>query len=279
MIKVTPYELTVIADYINKLSGIYLDHSKAYLIEGRLGPLLDELHCSSYLELINKIKNTPTLGMTARLIDAISTNETSFFRDQKPFDLFQFKILPDHLDRIAAHTSPAENSIKIWSAACSTGQEVYSLAIAICELLRDSIHNYRISILGTDISEATIAKANQGIYTQIEMERGLPKRILYKYFTQEGRYWKICDQLRNMVYFKKRNLLEPLTDLGKFDVIFCRNVAIYFSIENRKMMFQQIIDRLYPNGALVIGSTESLHGIVDHYKRHEYHNAVFYTVN
>ncbi len=274
MIKITPEELTLISRYVHDLTGIVLDNSKAYLIEGRLGPLLDEFGCSNYKELYQKAKSDFQKKIENRIIDAITTNETFFFRDNSPFELLKHKILPDLIDRVEASKLPPK--IHIWSAACSTGQEVYSIGIIIKELLTDWMR-WNIRILGTDISDAAIAKASYGSYNRTEISRGLSTTLLNKYFTQTmNNSWRINDEIRSMAYFKRHNLLDSFAGIGKFDIILCRNVAIYFSPENRKRIFNNIANQLNPHGILIIGASESLLGITDRFERKEYMRSIFY---
>ena len=159
--------------------------------------------------------------------------------------------------------------LKVWSAASSTGQELYSVAIVLKELL-GNLSQYTVKLLGTDISDAAIAQASNGKYNKFEIERGLARDKLNKYFTVSGQTWKINDQIRSMVNFRKLNLMQPFTGLGKFDIVLCRNVAIYFTLEDRKKLFNKIADVLEPDGYLLIGSTESLTGICPRFipKRH-----------
>lgn len=267
--KIKSDELTVLAKFIHDRCGIVLDKSKAYLLESRLTPIAEELGCSSFRELYNKALADRSLGVTNKIVDAISTNETSFFRDQKPFEMLKFKVIPDVLDR-------GNKALNIWSAACSTGQEVYTIAVTLHELLGASINQYRIKILGTDISDSAIVQASKGVYTQFEIGRGVPQAMLPKYFTRVGASWKIRDELRALALFRKLNLMENFNTVGKFDIIFCRNVAIYFSMENRKKLFAKLAAQLNPKGVLLIGSTESLFGVTDRFTRREYHNSTFY---
>jgi chemotaxis protein methyltransferase CheR len=273
--KVTPEELQRLARFVHDKCGIVLDSSKAYLVESRLLPLLREKNLTSFGELYNQAVRNPV--MANRIIDAISTNETSFFRDQRPFELLKFKIFPDVLDAIS-RTGAGGKSVNIWSAACSTGQEVYTIAVTLHELLGGSISQYRIKISGTDISDTAIVQSSRGIYSQFEIGRGFPQNLLKKYFVSDGLSWRVKDELRAMTFFRKINLMEPFGAMGKFDIIFCRNVAIYFSLPNRKSLFERIAAQLNPHGALIIGSTESLFGVTDRFVRREYHNSVFYSL-
>ncbi len=208
------------------------------------------------------------------IIDAITTNETLFFRDKGPFELLQHKILPEIIDARSTKSS-LKPRIKIWSAASSTGQELYSIAIVIKELLKDST-DYLFTLSGTDISDAAVAQASYGKYNRFEIERGLDKKYLQKYFTLFGDSWKIKDEIRAMVNFKKLNLMQPFTSLGKFDIIFCRNVAIYFTLEDRKKLFNKLADSLADDGYLVIGSTESLTGVCPRFVPKRHLRSIFY---
>lgn len=275
--KIAPKELQLIAKLVYEQSGIMLDQNKAYLLESRLTPLLAELACPGYMDLYNRVIADRTKALTHKLIDAMSTNETSFFRDQKPFDMLKFKILPDLSDRLASSASLSK-PITIWSSASSTGQEVYSIAICLHELLGASISKYRIKIVGTDIADSAIVQASRATYSAFEIGRGMPQNLLRKYFIQDGTNWRVRDELRSMAFFRKQNLMQPFTVLGKFDIIFCRNVAIYFSMPDRQSLFNRIADQLNPDGSLVIGSTESLYGVSERYERRAYHNSVFYEV-
>lgn len=254
-----------------------LDQSKAYLLEARLAGLVAELQCASFNELYYKAKADASGKIRNAIIDAVSTKETLFFRDASPFELLQHKILPELIDRrLGRQGIPGSKDIRIWSAACSTGQEVYSIAMVIQDLLPDW-SRYNIKILGTDISDEAISRASYGRYNKFEIERGLPKEKLKKYFLPlSDNGWKVKDDLRSLATFKKLNLLENLVGLGRFDVIFCRNVAIYFSSTDKVSLFQRLAEILEPNGYLIIGSTESLLGVSPLFEGKKHLRSVFY---
>lgn len=276
MQKITPEEIKIISQYIYNISGISIDDHKAYLLETRLNALLEEEGCSSYGELYKKAMVDAGKSLERKIIDAVTTNETLFFRDTSPFEMFRYKILPDLIDKRAAKSSGIMPlSIRIWSAACSTGQEVYSIAIVLKELLPD-LTKYNIKLLGTDISDKVIVQASYGQYNKFEIERGLDKGKLQKYFNPNGNYWKIKDEIRAMAMFKKLNLMLPFNGLGKFDVIFCRNVAIYFDLMDRKKLFEKIADVLEPDGYLIIGATESLTGVCSRFEPLRHLRSIFY---
>lgn len=276
MIKVSPDEFKVIVKHVYSLTGISLDDGKSYLIETRLSALLKDLGCASYSELYYKARADASMAINKRIIDAITTNETLFFRDNSPFELLQHKILPDLIDRRtpkAASVLPI--NIRIWSAACSTGQELYSIAIVLKELLPD-MKRFNLRLVGTDISDAAVAQASYGHFNKFEIERGLPKDKLNRYFELIGDKWKVKDELRAMVTFRKQNLMEPFMGVGKFDIVFCRNVAIYFTLEDKAKLFKKIADVLEPDGYLLIGSSESLAGTDSRFEPKRYLRAVFY---
>jgi chemotaxis protein methyltransferase CheR len=276
MIKVTPAEFGLMVKYIQDISGIALDPGKEYLIETRLSPLLEQIGCKSYTELLSKAKSDPLKSIERKIIDAISTNETYFFRDKAPFDLLQFKLFPDLIDRrTEGGRKPRQINLRIWSAASSTGQEIYSIAMIIKELGLDP-KNFNITLIATDISDAAIAQASYGKYNKFEATRGLSPAFLGRYFNQDGDFWRIRDEIRAMVQFRKINLMESFASVGKFDIIFCRNVAIYFTPETRKNLYSKLHGALENDGYLIIGSTESLSNDTNLFKPQKYLNSIFY---
>jgi chemotaxis protein methyltransferase CheR len=278
MIKITPNEIKVLSKYIYDISGIYLDEKKAYLLETRLKMIMDAEGFTSYQALYQRAISEKSGQMERKIIDAVTTNETLFFRDKSPFEMFKYKVMPDLIDKRTAQSAGSMPiNIRIWSAACSTGQEIYSLAIILKELLPDQ-KKYRIKLLGTDISDDAVAQASYGKYNRFEIERGLEKDQLQRYFVSNGNAWKIRDDIRAMAVFQKRNLMEPFTGIGQFDIVFCRNVAIYFSIEDRKRLFEKIASVMAPDGYLIIGSTESLTGICPQFEPQRHLRSVFYTL-
>ncbi|GAB6111827.1 CheR family methyltransferase [Desulfomicrobium salsuginis] len=275
MSSITAEEFGLLAKYIHSICGVALDSTKTYLIETRLKSMMQQYACASFMDLYNKVKADRSGNMEKEVVNAITTNETLFFRDASPFELFKHKILPDLID-VRSKANPGRPvPIRIWSAACSTGQEVYSIAIALREAL-GNLNNFQISILGTDISDEAVTRASYGKYNKFEIERGLPAQTLNRYFTLMGDGWKIKDEIRAMAVFKKFNLMKPFTGLGRFDVVFCRNVAIYFTPMDKKLVFEKIAGVLEPDGSLVIGSTESLTGVTEAFEARRYMRAIFY---
>lgn len=275
-IKIKPDEIQLFSKYIYGITGITIDASKAYLLETRLGKLLDSNLCESYTAFYHLLKKDGSRALESQVINAITTNETLFFRDNSPFELLKHKILPEVIDsRSKMAVNGAAIPIRIWSAACSTGQEVFSIAITLKELFFD-FHNYNIKLLGTDLSDAAIKQASYGSYNKFEIERGLPRERLQRYFSASGESWKIKDEIRSMATFQKLNLMKPFKNLGKFDIIFCRNVAIYFTLDDRKKLFERIADLLEPDGFLIIGSTESLTGVCPKFIPKRHLKSIFY---
>jgi len=201
MLKITPAELKSIAQYIHDISGIYLDQSKSYLFETRLSSIAEELGCSSYLALYDKARRDPGKIIERQIIDAISTMKPFFFRDNGPFELLKHKILPEIIDLRTPSSPRLKTNIKIWSAASSTGQELYSVAMTIKDLIGTQMDNFNFKLLGTDISDNVVKQASYGKYNKFEIERGLPRPTLQKHFTLFGDSWKVKDELRAMVNF------------------------------------------------------------------------------
>jgi len=277
IIKIEQSEFDLFSKYISDISGIHLEPSKAYLLETRLTNMLRNTGSTSFAELYKAIRSDSAKKLERQLIDAITTNETLFFRDRAPFELLQHKIIPDLIDRRVpgANVDKSPLTLKIWSAACSTGQEVYSIGIVLKELLGD-ITKHNITILGTDISEDAITKASYGYFNWVEIERGLPPEKLNRYFKKEDDKWKIDDEIRLMATFKKLNLIEDFNRLGTFDIILCRNVAIYFPEEKKKSLFNRISKLLKKDGALIIGSTESIATVCPSFESKRYLRSIFY---
>ena len=276
MIKIQPEEARALSQYIYSLCGVHLDETKGYLLENRLAPLLQENSCGSFSEFYLKARSDSTKTLPRKIVDAVTTGETSFFRDSAPFDLLQFKLLPELLDRRKKmNPSGLPISLRIWSAACSSGQEVYTTAIVLKETLGNPA-NYSIHLLGTDISDHAIAKASYGVFSRMEIERGLTQERLQRNFTSVENGWKIKDEIRGMASFRKLNLMEDFSALGRFDIIFCRNVAIYFTEADKVRLFSKLGKALASDGALIIGSTESLTGLCPQFEAMRYLRSVYY---
>lgn len=273
-VSITREEVNIWARFIHELCGIYLDESKAYLLETRLSSLLREVGATNFSDLYYKAKGDLASVLRRKIVDAITTNETSFFRDSSPFDLLRHKLIPELVDR-RKKSGLRLVPIRIWSAACSTGQEAYSIGIVLKELLGDLSH-YDIRILGTDISDRAVAAASYGQFSKLELDRGMSADKLTKYFLPVANGWKVRDEIRGLAQFRTMNLLQPFGFPAPFDIIFCRNVAIYFTEPDKLRLFQNLGRCLAPDGALIIGSTESLTGLCPLFEPQRHLRSVFY---
>lgn len=269
----TSSDIDAVCGLVNDLCGVYLDESKGYLIEARLGELVKKSGCESYAEFARRARHDADGAMRTKIVDAITTNETLFFRDTSPFDALLNKVIPETIDSKAG--SPYAKRIRIWSAACSTGQEPYSIAMLLSEMLPD-VHDWDVNILGTDISDEVVARASRGWFAAHEVERGLSPARLHQFFQPEASGWRVKDSLRALCSFERRNLLAPDSARGKFDVIFCRNVAIYFTPEARKDLFLRLAAALVPGGWLFVGSQESLRDIGPQFAPQQHCRAICY---
>jgi chemotaxis protein methyltransferase CheR len=247
---------TEVASLVRRRAGIVLTEDKSYLLETRLGPVLTRFGLASLGVLGEKLRALPGEVLERAVVEALTTHESSFFRDGRPFDHLR-GVLP----RLAGGKGVAER-VRIWSAACSTGQEAYSVAMLAREVLGPAA-TQRLDILGTDISGEVVARAKEGVFTQFEVQRGLAIRSLMAHFTQETARWRIRPELRAMVRFEERNLLTDCAALGRFDVIFCRNVLIYFDAPTKTRVLEMLARLLGPEGVLYLGAAETVVGLTD----------------
>lgn len=241
-----------IAGLVKARSGIVLTPDKGYMLETRLAPLLKQESIPSLDALATRLRDPRVESLARAVTEALTTNESSFFRDGKPFDHLR-RLLP----RLRA-ARPATHRLRIWSAACSTGQEAYSVAIILREL---GIQNAEIH--GSDLSREVVERAREGSFTQFEVQRGLPVQMLVKHFRQEGSRWRVSPELRAMTRFEERNLLADHRSLGRFDIIFCRNVLIYFDPPTKGRVMNALAAQLAPDGVLYLGGAETVLGLTD----------------
>jgi len=250
-------------DYLRKLlkdrSGLILSADKQYLVESRLTPLARKAGIATLGELVSKLKASNE-RLTVDVVEAMTTNESFFYRDKVPFDHFKDAIMPS---LIASRAK--ERRIRIWCAAASTGQEPYSLAMCLKDM-KDKIAGWRVDIVGTDLSTEVLEKAKAGLYSQFEVQRGLPIQMLVKHFVQTGDTWQISPEIRAMVQYKPLNLLADFAHLGNFDVVFCRNVLIYFDQETKIGVLNRIAKMLEGDGFLVLGAAETVVGLTEAFK-------------
>lgn len=251
-------------DYLRKLlkerSGLDLSADKQYLVESRLVPLARRVGLTDIPELVRKIKGGGADALTTEVVEAMTTNETFFFRDKIPFDHMRETVLP-------ALTQARANrrALRIWSAACSTGQEPYSIAMLLKEADK-VLAGWRTEIVATDLSQSVLEKSKAGLFSQFEVQRGLPIQMLIKHFMQVGELWQLNADIRGMVQHRQLNLLQDFSQLGTFDVIFCRNVLIYFDQDTKAAIFERLAKQLEPDGVLMLGAAESVVGITDAFK-------------
>ena len=252
----SPIDFATIADVVYRRSGIVLGADKAYLIEARLEPVLRRRGLPSLGELSARLRQRADEDLACDVIDAMTTNETLFFRDARPFEHLRTHALP------MLQASRPERPLRIWSAASSSGQEPYSIALSVLDAPRGS---RPVHILGTDISVEQITRARRGVYSEFEVSRGLAPDILARHFTRGPGTWQISDTIRQMVEFRVWNLMDDAGPLGLFDVVFCRNVLFYFDVETKRRVLKTISERLLPGGLLYLGGAETVYGISDRF--------------
>ncbi|CUU14585.1 Chemotaxis protein methyltransferase CheR EC 21180 CDS [Bradyrhizobium sp.] len=255
----TPTEYEYLRKFLRDHSGLDLSADKQYLIESRLLPLARKAGLSGIGELVQKLQGGSSALVTS-VVEAMTTNETFFYRDKIPFDHLRETILPGLLQARAAR-----RSLRIWSAASSTGQEPYSIAMCVKEM-GAALTGWRVEIIATDLSQEVLEKAKAGIYSQFEVQRGLPIQHLMKYFTQVGELWQLNADIRAMVQFRQLNLLQDFSHLGTFDVIFCRNVLIYFDQDTKINIFNRLARQIEGDGFLVLGAAETVVGLTDTFR-------------
>jgi chemotaxis protein methyltransferase CheR len=256
---VTPLDYEFLRKLLRERSGLDLSSDKQYLVESRLIPLARRNGLGGIAELVAKIR-AGSDALTSEVVEAMTTNETFFFRDKVPFDHLRETIVPALLQARASR-----RSLRIWSAACSTGQEPYSIAMCL-KAIGAALAGWRIEIVATDLSQSVLEKAKAGIFSQFEVQRGLPIQMLMKHFTQIGELWQLNADIRAMVQHRQLNLLQDFSHLGSFDVIFCRNVLIYFDQDTKAGIFEKLARVLEPDGVLALGAAESVVGISDAFK-------------
>ena len=251
-------------DYLRKLlrerSGLVLAAEKQYLAESRLLPVARRHGMSTLTELVGALKARAASALAGEVVDAMTTNETFFFRDKMPFEHVRDTVLPA---LIAARAR--EKRIRIWCAAASTGQEPYSIAMTL-KSMAPALAGFRVDILATDLVGDVLERARTGIYSQFEVQRGLPIQMLVQYFRQNGESWQIVPELRKMVQFRTLNLLNDFSPLGRFDLVFCRNVLIYFDQPAKTQVLDRLARQMPDDGYLVLGAAETVVGLTDAFK-------------
>jgi len=255
---------------VHEDSGIELDESKRYLLEARLSPLARDRGLGGLEELCRRLQADRRGPLRQEVVEAMTTNETSFFRDMGPFEALRKTVIPELLQKRAP-----TRRLAIWCAACATGQEPYSLALLLHETVPDPA-GWMIEILGTDMAESILERARRGRFSQLEVNRGLPAQQLVKYFRRDHMDWELKPEIRDMVKFRSLNLMGSFRDLGPFDLVLCRNVLIYFNGELKKKILAGIRGVLARDGYLLLGGSESVFSVDDHYERVAVGQASFY---
>ncbi len=251
----TSAAFTVLADLLKARSGLIIGQDKIYLLETRLVTLLRREQMADLNALAERIGRPGAEPLAREVVEAMTTNESFFFRDDKPFQHFRAQALP----RLVS-ARPAGTTLRIWSAASSTGQEAYSVAMILAES-KPVVANRKIEIVGTDIARGPLMRARDGQYTQFEVQRGLPVQYLMKYFKKDDPHWRIVPAIREMAQFREFNLLGDLRSLGRFDIVFCRNVLIYFDQATKTKVLEAIAGQMPPDGMLYLGGAETVLGI------------------
>jgi chemotaxis protein methyltransferase CheR len=257
---VTPHDYDFLRKCLKQRSGLVLSADQQYLVESRLLPVARRAGLAGLGELVGALKRGHDDALVTAVVEAMATNESYFFRDKLPFEHFRSMIMPA---LIAARR--IKQCVRIWCAAASTGQEPYSLAMCLAEMERD-LAGWRIEMLATDLSNEVLEKARQGLFSQFEVQRGLPIRLLLKHFSQLGELWQIAPDIRAMVQYRQLNLLSDFSGLGKFDLIFCRNVLIYFDQDTKIDVLNRLARVIASDGYLVLGAAETVPGLTDSFK-------------
>jgi len=278
-------DYNIIIKYVFDICGIVLGDDKQYLIEQRLSPILDEFGCQNFSQLAQKLNSGSTTFLTReKMLNAMTTNETSFFRDEHPYVTFREKIMPDMMNTVVQRKERSWQrrgpKVRMWSVAASTGQEPYSMAMIIADVVSNKGMGLTtmedFGILGTDISSKVLAKAMEGKYGPLEVARGLTPEMRKKYFVQDGDYYVINNELRHIVEFKAFNIQDQFTQIGSFDVIFCRNILIYFTDDAKRKILAQLYQTLAPNGYLLLGSAENMYNLNDEFTTERYGSTTLY---
>jgi chemotaxis protein methyltransferase CheR len=259
-----------IRSLVLKRSAIVLEPEKNYLVESRLLPLARREGFSSIAELVARLRASSLDGLQQKVVEAMTTNETSFFRDQNPFEALRKVVLPDLFQRRAS-----ERKLRIWCGACSTGQEPYTIAMILCEHFV-GFADWKTEIIATDLSTDVLARAREGRFSQLEVNRGLPAAWLAKYFQRHGTGWQLAEKLRRLVDFCPLNLIDPAWRIAPADIVFLRNVLIYFDVPTKKTILQKVRQVLRPDGYLFLGGAETTMNLDDAFERIPFERAGCY---
>jgi chemotaxis protein methyltransferase CheR len=260
----TALEFDYVCRLVRDQSGIVLEAGKEYLVDARLTPVARQVDLGSVSELVGRLRAGPNNALATRVVEAMVTTETSFFRDLHPFETLRTTVLPDLIRR-----RREERRLAIWCAACSTGQEPYSVALLLKEHFPDLV-NWRVELLATDLSGDVLARARSGRFSQLEVNRGLPAALLVKYFVQQGATWELREDIRRMVEFRELNLTRPWPALPRADLVFLRNVMIYFDAATKSAILGRVAKVLRPDGYLLLGGAETTLNLSGSFRRAEH---------
>lgn len=266
----TPGEFDYICRLVRDHSGIVLEAGKEYLVDARLTPVASQCELGSVSALVGRLRAGPDAGLTSRVVEAMVTTETSFFRDVHPFETLRTTVLPELVGR-----RRDERRISVWFAACSTGQEPYSFALLVREHFPE-LAGWRLDLLATDLSADVLARARTGRYSQIEVNRGLPAALMIKYFRQHGSTWELAEDVRRMVEFRVLNLTRPWPLVHAADLVFLRNVMIYFDVETKKAILGRVARTVRRDGYMLLGGAETTLNLNDAFRRDERLKGGFY---
>ncbi len=266
----TPGDFEYVCRLVRDRSGLVLEAGKEYLVDSRLTPVARQHDLATVSELVGRLRANPDNGLAARVVEAMVTTETMFFRDLVPFETLRTTVLPELIRR-----RRDERRLSAWFAACSTGQEPYSFALLVREHFPE-LAGWRLDLLATDLSADVLGRARAGRYNQIEVNRGLPAATMVKYFRQQGATWELGEDVRRMVEFRELNLVRPWPALPRPDLVFLRNVMIYFDADTKKAILERVARVLRPGGYLLLGAAETTHNLCDAFRRAEHLKGGFY---
>jgi len=266
--------ISFVCQVVRDKSAIELDPSKSYMIEARLAPVAKQNGFATTTKFIADVMANHRPQLVAQIVEAMTTNETSFFRDSSPFEVLRTEVLPELRDLNAA-----QQTLNIWSAACSTGQELYSIAMLLRENFPE-MTSWKVDLRGTDLSDEVLDRAREARFSQVEIKRGLEASLLEKYFERErdGKKWQLCPSLRAMATFSKLNLIDYWPPMPLMDVVFLRNVLIYFSPESKKTILKKVREVMHPHGVLFLGAAETTMNLDSEFERVQVGKGVFYRI-
>ena len=254
-------DFDVVRELVYRRSGIVLEPGKEYLVESRMHPVLKKHSFEELGELVGALHGPQGRVLEEQIVEAMTTNETSFFRDHHPFETLKTDVLPEIIERNAG-----KRSLRIWCAACSSGQEPYSIAMTLRENFASALSGWNVKVVGTDISDEMLEKSSKGSYSELEINRGLPAMLMVKYFQRLGLQWQVKPELRELTEFRKLNLVETWSGLGRFDIVFLRNVLIYFDADTKRKILAQLRKVLEPGATLFLGGAETVINFADDFE-------------